>query len=218
MQRNRGARIVGGILLIGLGLYLLLVQFYPDLRFFESWSWPLIIVGIGALLLVFGMIGGEPGMAVPACIVGGIGLILYYQNETGDWGSWAYAWTLIPGFVGVGTILAGLFGDNPRKAIVDGLTTILFSGVLFVVFSTIFGGPVSLGDYWPVLLIVLGFWILISYFLRGPSKKKRVVVTASTSPEPDSPAGEAPGTDTQTAVDAPVEDSSAESSPGEDEV
>lgn len=171
MGRNRSARIVGGVLLIGLGAYLLLIQFYPDLRIFESLSWPLIIVGVGALMLVLGMIGGEPGMAVPACIVGGIGLILYYQNETGDWGSWAYMWALIPGFAGVGGLLAGLLGDKPRKSIREGITLVIISGIMFVIASSIFGGPISLGDWWPVLLILLGFWILISYFLRGPSEK-----------------------------------------------
>ena len=153
------------------------MQFYPDIRILEDLSWPLIIVGIGALMLIFGLIGGEPGMAVPACVVGGIGLILYYQNETGDWASWAYAWALIPGFAGIGGIIAGIFGDHPRKSITDGITMIIISAVLFLIFGSLFGGLDLLGDYWPVLLILLGFWILISYFLRGPKKKKRVVIT-----------------------------------------
>lgn len=174
MQRNRGARILGGILLILFGVYLLLVQVYPDLQIFDYFSWPVIIVGIGALIFIFGLIGGEPGMAVPACVVGGIGLILYYQNETGDWTSWSYAWALIPGFVGVGSILAGILGDSPRKSILDGITLILISGILFLVFGSLFGDLDFLGDYWPVLLILLGFWILISYFLRGSRTKNKV--------------------------------------------
>lgn len=172
MQRNRGARIVGGILLILFGVYMLLIQFYPELRIFDYFSWPLVIVGIGILIFILGLIGGEPGMAVPACVVGGIGLILYYQKETGDWTSWAYAWALIPGFTGVGSILAGILGDHPRKSILDGITLILISGILFLVFGSLFGELDFLGDYWPVLLILLGFWVLISYFLRGPRKKK----------------------------------------------
>ena len=55
MGRNRGARIFGGVLLIALGAYLLLVQFYPELQIFESFSWPLIIIGVGALMLIFGI-------------------------------------------------------------------------------------------------------------------------------------------------------------------
>jgi hypothetical protein len=103
----------------------------------------------------------EPGMAVPACIVAGIGGILYYQNETGDWASWAYAWALIPGFVGVGTILAGLFGGEFRKSLRDGGTLILISVILFAIFSSLLGGKSYLGVYWPVLIILLGLWLLI---------------------------------------------------------
>jgi hypothetical protein len=49
-------------------------------------------------------------MAVAACIIGGIGGILYWQSYTGDWASWAYVWTLIPGFSGIGIIFDRQFG------------------------------------------------------------------------------------------------------------
>ena len=42
------------------------------------------------------LLTGQPGMLVPACIVGGIGGMLYWQNLTGDWASWSYSWSLIP--------------------------------------------------------------------------------------------------------------------------
>lgn len=171
MERNRGARIFGGVLIILIGVYLLLIQFYPDLRLFGSLSWPLIMVGGGIAMFIFGLLGGNPGMAVPAAVVSGIGLILYYQNETGDWASWSYIWALIPGFAGVGGIVAGLLGDRTRKSILDGITLIIISGIMFLIFGSFFGGLDLLGDYWPVLLILLGIWILISYFLRGNRSK-----------------------------------------------
>ena len=64
-------------------------------------SWPLIVVAVGAGLLVLGLLVGAPEMAIPAVIVGGIGGILYYQNLSGNWASWSYLWTLIPGFSGL---------------------------------------------------------------------------------------------------------------------
>lgn len=178
MTRNQGARIVGGVLLIMLGLYMLLVQFYPQLRLLDTLTWPLIVVGAGILMLILGLLAGNPGMAVPATIVGGIGLIMYYQNETGDWASWSYAWALIPGFAGFGNIIAGILGDKPRKSIREGIHLIIVSGALFLMASSIFGGPISLGDYWPVLLILLGIWILVSQFLGG---RKSVKVTINSS-------------------------------------
>jgi hypothetical protein len=163
MSRRRRLNLVGGALLVLLGAWLLAVQFVPGL---DSWidiefSWPLIIIGVGLFLFVFGLLVGEPGMAVPASIVTGIGGLLYYQNATGNWASWAYAWTLIPGFVGIGAIIAGLLGDNRSRSIRDGLNLLVISAVLFLVFGSFLGGLDLLGDYWPVLLILLGAWLLI---------------------------------------------------------
>jgi hypothetical protein len=106
-------------------------------------------------------------MAVPASIVTGIGCILYYQNATGDFVSWAYMWTLIPGFVGVGLILAGLLGENTRGNISSGMNLIVISVVLFLIFGTLLGGLTILGPYGPaILLIALGIYILARGFLR----------------------------------------------------
>ena len=168
MDRRRRTSIVGAVLLILVGIYLLLIQVFPDLDIFKTLnlSWPLFMVAAGLIIFLLGLAGGQPGAAVPAAIVAGIGGILYYQNETGDWTSWAYLWTLIPGFSGLGQILAGILGDNPRRSILDGITTIFFSFILFVVFGSLFGDINILGDYWPVLIILFGFWILIRYLLR----------------------------------------------------
>ena len=168
MSRRRRLNLVGGVLLVLLGAWLLAVQFVPGL---DSWldiefSWPLIIIGVGLFLFVFGLLVGEPGMAVPASIVTGIGALLYYQNATGNWESWAYAWTLIPGFVGIGAIIAGLLGEDRNKSVRDGLNLLVISAVLFLVFGSFLGGLDLLGDYWPVLLILLGAWLLIRPLLR----------------------------------------------------
>ena len=163
MESHRRTNLIGGIVLILVGVYFLAVQLFPELgpTLNIEFSWPLILVGVGGFLLLFGLLVNAPDMAVPACIVAGIGGILYYQNMTGDWASWAYAWTLIPGFVGVGTILAGLFGGNFRRSLRDGGTLILISLILFAIFSSLLGGKSYLGVYWPVLIILMGIWLLI---------------------------------------------------------
>jgi hypothetical protein len=121
---------------------------------------------VGALLLVLGAVTGAPGMAVPGCIVGGIGLLLTWQNATGDWASWAYAWALIPGFAGVGTVLMGLM-EGKGRLVREGAWSVLVSLVLFAIFASFLGGPALLGQYWPVLLIVLGLISLGRFFLEG---------------------------------------------------
>jgi hypothetical protein len=168
MNRRSRTRLIGGLILVLLGGWLLALQIVPGLESIIDleFSWPLLVIAFGVILLIFGLLTSAPGMAVPACIVGGIGALLYYQNTTGDWTSWAYAWALIPGFAGVGSILAGILGENPRRSIRDGLNMIVFSAILFVVFGSLFGGLNLLGDYWPALLILLGVWILIQPLFR----------------------------------------------------
>lgn len=156
-ERSRTAAVGGGLLIM-VGAVLLILQVIPGLKdqlSFE-WSWPLLVVAVGIGLFLMGLLTGAPGMAVPACIVAGIGGILYWQTITGNWLSWAYAWALIPGFVGVGMILTALLGEGGKGQAWKGAETILTSLVLFVIFGTIFGGLNVLGIYWPLLLVLVG--------------------------------------------------------------
>ena len=170
MNRRRRTSLVGGVILLLLGGWLLALQIVPELESIINieFSWPWFVIAAGVILLLFGLLTGAPGMAVPACIVGGIGVLLYYQNDSGNWASWAYAWTLIPGFAGIGSILAGILGDNPKRSIRDGINLIVISAVMFIIFGSLLGGLNLLGPYWPALLILLGLWILIQpLFRRG---------------------------------------------------
>lgn len=164
MNRNRRASIAGGILLILLGAFFLAREFYPDL--FAFWDWPFIIIGIGTLFLLWAVIGGLGGLAIPATIMAGIGGILYYQNLTGDWDSWSYIWALIPGFVGVGVLLSGLIDGNFKSTLDGGVTLVIISAILFFIFGTTFGLDYNLSQYWPVLLILLGLISLARVLFR----------------------------------------------------
>jgi hypothetical protein len=161
METSRRSGLVGGVILILLGGAFLAAQFVPGLRmwFRAADSWPLVVIGVGVLLLVLSFALGTPPLAVPGCIVGGIGCLLFYQNATGNWESWAYAWTLIPGFVGIGVLLAALMQGGARKDLAGGLWLILISLVAFVVFGS-FLGLGRFSPYWPVLLVLGGLLIL----------------------------------------------------------
>ena len=162
MNETRRNTLAIGILLILLGGFFLAQIIWPGLTMLVSW--PVIIIAVGAGLFLLGLIIRAPGMSVPAAIVAGIGGILYYQNLTGEWGSWSYMWALIPGFVGVGIIVGGLLGDKALK-VAEGLRQVVISLVLFLVFGAFFGGFRGLGDYWPLLLIGAGVILLILYFI-----------------------------------------------------
>ncbi len=166
MRRTRG-NLIFGLLLVLVGGYLLVAQFYPQLKFWETANitWPVWILLLAVGMFVFGLLVGAPGMAVPATIVGGIGCILWYQTVTGDFASWLYLWTLIPGFVGVGMLLTGLLEGRVRAVLGAAIWLIVISLVLLIIFGGLFGAGL-VETYWPVALIAVGLLILIRPLLR----------------------------------------------------
>jgi len=166
MDKGKRTSIVGGAILILVGAVLFAAQVLPDFMpdFWEIFSWPWIVIGIGLVLFVLGAAVGEPGMAVPATIMCGLGGILAYQWYTGDWQSWSYIWTLIPGFVGIGIVLMSLLGGD--ASLKDGSTLMFISFIMLAVFGSFFGAVGMAGRYWPVLLILLGVVLMIRTFFN----------------------------------------------------
>jgi len=89
----RRGSYAAGLVLILLGVFFLAAQWVPGLHPLMSTdrSWPLIIIGVAAMLAVIGLTTGDTDMAIPVFIVRGIGGLLYWQNLTFNWGSWAWA-------------------------------------------------------------------------------------------------------------------------------
>lgn len=167
MDAHRRTNIVLGIVLILVGALYLASQFIPGLNLVFIFSWPLIVVAVGVGLLLLGLLVGAPEMAIPATIVAGIGGILYYQNNTGNWQSWAYMWALIPMFVGFGMILAALIGGRGRQMYLHGLETMGTGAVLFVIFGSLFNAfNAGWTLYLPLVLILVGVYILIRNFIK----------------------------------------------------
>jgi hypothetical protein len=169
MNKQSRTQLVLGILLVIVGVFYFIAQQNPTMRQWTQieFEWPFFVIGAGLLILVIGLLTGAPSMAIPASIVTGIGCILYYQSQTGDWVSWVFLWTLIPGFVGIGTIITGLLGEDTRRNMGRGINLLIISGVLFVVFAAIFGRLTILGPYGPaVLLILFGLYIIARGLLR----------------------------------------------------
>ena len=164
---HKQSSVVGGIILIFLGLFFLALQFLPEeiARFFDLGNqWPLLIVAVGGVFLL-GALLVQPPLAVPGTIIAGIGLLLYYQNLSGNWASWAYAWTLIPGFVGLGIFLMHLRQGKMRQGLKEGGRLIVTSLALFLLFGLFFSG--FRGLLWPVGMIALGLILMLRNVWRG---------------------------------------------------
>lgn len=178
-QRNVGS-LVGGALLIIFGVLALFGQLFRNLNFWETF-WPFIIIGFGLLFFVGMFAGGRSvsGLAIPGSIFTTIGLMLFYQNFTNHWESWAYGWTVILMSVGVGIFIMGIWGQNPSQR-TAGLGVLRIGVILFIVFGAFFeliftaGRPFGLRSMiFPAGLILLGLYLILSrsgLWSLGPPK------------------------------------------------
>ena len=169
--------LTGGLILILLGVWFLAVQLVPQLKIWAAGQWTLMIIGIGVIFLLISILSNIPGLSIPAFIVGGIGGLLYYQNVTGDWGSWAYAWTLIPGFVGMGLLFFSL-QSRDKGARTAGFILLFISAALFFIFGSLLGVSKQIVQYWPIMLIILG----ANSMLRAVFGQKKEPVIEASSP------------------------------------
>lgn len=168
MNTQQRSNLAVGLLLLIIGGWFLAVQFYPELEQYIriDLEWPLFIIGLGLVFWILAALVRAPGLAVPGAILAGIGGLLYYQNQTNDWESWAYAWTLIPGFVGVGVFLMNLFEGRFGQGLREGGGMVVFSLIMFGIFGAFLGGPPILSTYWPALLIIVGLWLVLRGLFR----------------------------------------------------
>ena len=169
MENRQIASLVGGGLVILLGVLLLLDRLFPDTL--HLFSWPLIILAVGAVFFASGLGSRAAGLVVPGTIIAGIGGILFWQNATGRWFSWAYVWTLIPGFVGLGLLVLAwqtwsAQTEPGHRLRVAARWLLGISIILFLIFTT-FLGPFPW--FWAVLgagLVVVGA-MLVARSMRG---------------------------------------------------
>lgn len=163
--RNTGS-LVGGAVLIGLGLLALVSEIFEGLDFWGTF-WPFMIIGFGALFFAGMFLGGKSTapLAIPGSIISMIGLMLFIQNVTGHFESWAYGWTVIVFSVGLGIYIMGRWSDDPGS--VRGGKGVMRVGVtMFIIFAAFFEGLVfrsfAFSSYiLPVGLIVLGFYLVL---------------------------------------------------------
>lgn len=165
--RRVGSSVALGVVFVVIGLFFLAVRVLDvDL---SSYGWPLFIIIPGLTLIVVGFVSLGTGALIPGGIITMTGLVLAYQNSTGDWPSWAYAWPLVaPGGVGLGMYLQGL-RNRDVQTLKQGRTLMFIAALIFmlgfVIFETILN--ISGIDYgWfgkaalPALLIAIGAILL----------------------------------------------------------
>jgi|APHig6443718053_1056840.scaffolds.fasta_scaffold38424_3 hypothetical protein len=135
-----------GILLIAVGIVVLALQYiHIDMSWLpQRWadlSWPLRIIIPGLALFVVGLIlpdhAGE-GLSGLGMVAAAVGTLLWYQEVTGTWESWAYAWALVfPAAGGLAGIIHGTVHANWRH-VRDSFGGFAFGIVMFLVLGFAF--------------------------------------------------------------------------------
>jgi len=174
--RRSGSSLALGIVLVVVGVFFLAMRIFDvDL---SSYGWPLFVIIPGLTLLVVGFMSLGTGALVPGGIITMAGLVLAYQNATGDWASWSYAWALvIPGGVGIGLFLQGL-RNRDQQLLKQSRSLMFWSLMIFVIGFVLFETVLNVSgiDYGvvgkaalPALLIIIGVTLLTRSFQRGRS-------------------------------------------------
>jgi hypothetical protein len=165
--RRSGTGLALGVVLVVVGVFYLVVQVAGvDLSVF---GWPLFVIIAGLTLLVVGFASLGTGAAIPGGILTMVGLVLAYQNSTGHWTSWAYAWALVaPGGVGLGLFLQGIRERNVGL-IRQGRSLMFIALLIFMVGFVLFESILNISDIGeqpvvkgalPALLILIGALLL----------------------------------------------------------
>jgi hypothetical protein len=167
---DRGSLLLGATLLV-IGAVWILGQFLEIPL--AGYLWPLAIVLPGVFVFISALnmesVGGD-ALAVLGSILTSVGLLLFVQQLTNTWASWAYAWALIaPTSIGIGQIIYGNIKKH-ESLVKTGLQMVKVGLWIFVIGFIFFELIIGLNGFGisrfglpviPVVLIGLGVLILI---------------------------------------------------------
>ena len=168
--------LVFGVLLVGVGALLLLTRLTDISLGGDAWPLWLVVPGVACLVASFALPRRQGlGLAIAGAILTTIGLILWVQETTDAYATWAYAWALVaPTAPGVGTILYGAVkGDG--ELVRNGLRSTVVGLALFAGFALFFEGVIGLsgepvaafGDVLPFAVIGLGLLLVVMSVVGG---------------------------------------------------
>ena len=178
---NRGNNQGPGATFIGLGVLLIVLGglfFAGQVIGFDlgRLGWPIFVIIPGLAVSGAGLVvGGGTGERITPLggAVAMVGLILFYQNVTDHFESWAYAWTLVfPTAIGLGQMVYGSLkrredmAATGRRLALTGVALFLVGAFFFELVVGISGIGFGLDRFaLPLLLVILGILLLVGGFL-----------------------------------------------------
>jgi len=156
MKKNN---LFSGIILVGIGCYLLLQQLgIPVFTNFYSWQTLVILVGIA--FLVQASVENNPSSILPGVILVGFGFHFHAINQLSFWPKQPGTLLFI---VGLGMLFTYIKTKNGLfHSIVLLIVSLLFLNYgRFISWLGFLEGSFSfILDYWPILLVGIGFYLL----------------------------------------------------------
>ncbi|MEZ4589603.1 MAG: hypothetical protein R3D55_00455 [Chloroflexota bacterium] len=164
MMKKQKNDLTGGLILLAIGLIALVGQFVT-ITVPESLGL-LIVPGLGALFLAWGILSRKAGLVIPGGILSGVGWGAYaisgpFSIWQGDNEGGVFLIFLGLGFALITVVTAVFTPEKHWWALIPG-------GIIaFVGISILFGGAFMtvlafVGKLWPVILILLGISILVN--------------------------------------------------------
>lgn len=154
-MNEKNKSVVSGLGLVALGIVFLVSQYIEiDGRFFVS------LLGLG--FIVWSVIGRSSGLLIPGGILSGIGLGIVLTESSfaaslnGDGGGALFMLAFAAGWFSIPVLAKLFFNDYQLWPVIPGGIMaligigILTDGILLDVIG-------SVGQFWPVILIVIGF-------------------------------------------------------------
>lgn len=144
----------------------------------EDVGWPIFVIGAGVVILLVGLlVANEQGMVIGGTVVTTVGLVLFYQDQTGRWETWAYAWALVgPAASGLGLVLWGLRSGNGND-VRNGTWGLLGGLAIFGIGFLFFEGVIGIGGdrlalpEWLLPVVVIGIGVVV--LLRGLLERRQ---------------------------------------------
>lgn len=146
--------LLPGLILLGLGTYFLLKQLHI-LELGHILSWPSILIIIGLSFIICSFSGWDRMLILPGGILLSLGVHFLGLHA---WAGWPTHWSIYPGAVGIGFLLTYIRTQEPTFLIPAGV--LLAMPTIFYVF----GGLHMLQQWWPVVLILVGAYLLFKRY------------------------------------------------------
>ena len=157
--RMKNQRLIPGVILIGFGIYFYLQQ--ADIELFqEFYTWPTLLIIVGAAFLVQGYSGKDYESILPGVILAGFGVHFHVVNKFELWPDHLGAFILI---IALGFLLRYQKTGNG-----------LFHGVLFLILAGLLlfydritsglglleNGVEQIWKFWPAVLVIIGVYLI----------------------------------------------------------